>query len=86
MERLADEKKDEIASLTQELEDAKNQLQLEIEGNFKKLADKDRQIKELKGQRDAIFEEMQGSTGKKETRHAEMMPNIYSSAIGSGFS
>ena len=58
-----------------------------MEGSSAKLAEKDKQIKELKGQRDAIFEEMHsgasGSTAKKET----MMPNMIHghSASSSGF-
>lgn len=60
----------------------KERLESEIEGSKAKLVEKDRQIKELKGQRDAIFEEMhQGSTAKKEAR--AMVPNIQQSAISS---
>ena len=53
------------------------------------MSDKDKQIKELKSQRDAIFEELHsaggGSTAKKETKTAAMMPNIYATSSASGF-
>ena len=52
------------------------------------MAEKDRQIKELKGQRDAIFEEMHqsgASSRKDQTKVAGVMPHIHQSSIGSGF-
>lgn len=77
VERLTDEKRDEVASLNEQLSDAKKQFELEVDGYKQKLTEKERQIKELKSQRDAIFEEMQGSTAKKVTRNAEMIPHIH---------